>query len=59
MARVGNPDALEHVRAIAFAPIIHARPDTVGRFSDVPVFTWYEVEPTTAGERYRYRYSLP
>ena len=41
-------------RAITRAPFIYARPDTVGRFTDVPVFMWYEVEPTGRGERYRY-----
>jgi hypothetical protein len=41
-------------RAIALAPFIYARPDTVGRFSDVPALMWYEVERTAAGERYRY-----
>ena len=30
------------------------RPNTVGRFSDVPVFAWYEREPTARGVRYRY-----
>ena len=41
-------------RAIALAPFLYARPDTVGRFSDVPALMWYEVERTPAGERYRY-----
>jgi hypothetical protein len=41
-------------RAIAFAPILYARPNTVGRFTDVPVFMWYEIEPTARGTRYRY-----
>jgi hypothetical protein len=39
---------------IALAPIVYARPNTVGRFTDVPVLMWYEVEPTTRGTRYRY-----
>ncbi len=38
----------------SLAPIIHARPNTAGRFTDVPVFMWYEVEPTARGTRYRY-----
>ena len=29
-------------RAIAFAPILYARPDTIGRFSDVPLLIYYE-----------------
>ena len=64
---LGNGRAL--VRAIAFdhigesspshlplalAPIVYARPNTVGRFTDVPVFMWYETEPTPHGTRYRY-----
>ena len=40
--------------ACALAPFVYARPDTVGRFTDVPVFMWYEVEPTARGTRYRY-----
>jgi hypothetical protein len=40
--------------AISLAPIIYARPDTVGRFTDVPVFMWYEIELTGRGTRYRY-----
>jgi hypothetical protein len=40
--------------AISLAPIIYARPDTVGRFTDVPVFMWCEIEPTARGRRYRY-----
>lgn len=40
--------------AISLAPIIYARPDTVGLYTDVPVFMWYEIEPTARGTRYRY-----
>jgi hypothetical protein len=40
--------------AISFAPILYARPDTVGKYTDAPVFMWYEVEPTSRGTRYRY-----
>jgi hypothetical protein len=40
--------------ALSFAPIIYARPDTVGKYTDLPVFMWYEVEPTPRGTRYRY-----
>ena len=31
------PDAAEHL-ALALAPFVYARPNTVGRFTDVPVF---------------------
>jgi hypothetical protein len=40
--------------AISLAPIIYARPDTVGKYTDVPVFMWYEIEPTARGARFRY-----
>ncbi len=39
---------------LALAPFVHARPDTVGHFTDVPLLMWYEVEPTLRGRRYRY-----
>ena len=39
---------------VSLAPIIYARPDTVGRFTDVPVAMWYESEPSSKGTRYRY-----
>jgi hypothetical protein len=41
-------------RARSLAPILYARPDTIGRFTDVPVFMWYEIEPAGLGTRYRY-----
>mgnify|MGYP000523302638 CR=1 FL=1 len=40
--------------AIALAPVLHARPNTLGRFSDVPLLLWYEKEKTTRGSRIRY-----
>ena len=40
--------------AISLAPIIYARPDTVGKYTDIPVFMWYEIEPSARGTRYRY-----
>ena len=39
---------------LALAPFVYARPNTVGRFTDVPVFMWYEREPTERGALYRY-----
>ena len=39
---------------VALAPFLYARADTVGRFTDVPLFMWYEVEPTNRGRRFRY-----
>lgn len=43
----------EHL-AQAMAPFIYARPDTVGRFTDVPVFMWYEIVPVAQGRQFRY-----
>jgi hypothetical protein len=36
------------------APILYARPNTVGRFTDLPLLMWYEVVPTVRGRQYRY-----
>jgi hypothetical protein len=41
-------------QVLAHAPFVYERVNTAGRFSDVPVFTWYQIEPTTRGARYRY-----
>ena len=40
--------------ALAHAPILHARPNTIGRFTDVPLLMWYETAPTAHGRSYRY-----
>lgn len=40
--------------AQAMAPFIYARPNTVGRFTDVPVFMWYEIVPAPQGRQFRY-----
>jgi hypothetical protein len=40
--------------ALSRAPMLYARPNTINRFTDVPVFMWYEREPTARGTRYRY-----
>ena len=47
--------APEH-EALAHAPILHQRANAVGRFTDVPLLMYYEVEP--AGARTRIRYSV-
>lgn len=41
-------------QALSMAPIIYARANTIGRFSDVPLLAWYEVfrEPTATTIRY-------
>ena len=43
----------EHV-ALSMTPIVYARPNTVGKFTDIPLLMWYEVEPTSRGQQYRY-----
>ena len=40
--------------ALSMAPILYARPNTVGKFTDVPLMMWYEIEPTPRGRQYRY-----
>jgi hypothetical protein len=39
---------------LSLAPFVYQRANTLGRFTDTPVFMWYEVEPTARGNRYRY-----
>lgn len=50
---VTTPNDDEFV-AQSMAPILHARPNTVGRFTDLPILMWYEVAPTPRGRKYRY-----
>lgn len=40
--------------AQSMAPILYARPNTVGKFTDVPVFMWYEIVPVPEGRQFRY-----
>ena len=40
--------------AVALAPVLYARPNTIGRFTDVPLLMWYEKETTVRGFRFRY-----
>ena len=44
-----NGDAAE-----AMAPIVYARPNTVGTFTDLPLLMWYEIVPTKRGRQFRY-----
>jgi hypothetical protein len=46
-------DARDHA-ILAHAPILHARPDALDRFSDVPLLLWCEREIVPAGSRLRY-----
>ena len=43
-------------QALSFAPLIYARPNTIGRFSDIPLLMWYETERT--GNLTTIRYSV-
>jgi hypothetical protein len=38
----------------AFAPILYARPNTVGRFTDLPILMWDEIVRTPRGHQIRY-----
>ena len=40
--------------AYAHAPILYARPDTVGKFSDVPLLMWYEIIKDGTAQIIRY-----
>jgi hypothetical protein len=40
--------------AQALAPVLHARPNTIGKFTDVPLLMWYEIVPTPRGRQFRY-----
>lgn len=41
-------------QAIARAPIIYARPDTIGKFSDIPLLAYYEFDRAVASDRLTY-----
>jgi hypothetical protein len=40
--------------AQSMAPILYARANTVGKFTDLPILMWYEVAPTPRGRQFRY-----
>ena len=48
------PSPIPPIWPLSLAPFVYARPDTVGRFTDVPLLMWYETELTARGTRYRY-----
>jgi hypothetical protein len=50
---LGDRDQVERL-AQEMSPILYARPNTVGRFTDLPLVMWYEVVPTARGRQYRY-----
>jgi hypothetical protein len=41
-------------QAIARAPIIYARPDTIGKFSDIPLLAYYEFDRAVASDQLTY-----
>jgi hypothetical protein len=49
--RAIDPESAEHAW-FAEAPIVHARPETVERFSDLPLAAYAEVLPARRGYRY-------
>ena len=49
-----NPGKSNDYTALSMAPILYARENTVGRFTDLPLVMWYEVVPTARGRQYRY-----
>jgi len=48
------PAANDEAVAQSMAPILYARPNTVGRFTDLPILMWYEAAPTSRGRQFRY-----
>jgi len=49
-----NPGQSGDYTALSMAPIVYARPNTVGRFTDLPLIMWYEIVPTPRGRQFRY-----
>ena len=49
-----TPEDAADFRALAFAPVLHPRPNELGRFTDVPLVMWYETDRTPRGTRIRY-----
>ncbi len=47
-AQVVGPDSPEFA-ALSHSPIIHARPDSLERFSDLPMVVWSSTEPSPRG----------
>ncbi|MBI1874199.1 MAG: hypothetical protein HYZ58_08915 [Acidobacteria bacterium] len=51
--RITQPLA-DQALAVSHAPMLFARPNTIRRFTDVPVIMWYETERLPQGTRVRY-----
>jgi hypothetical protein len=41
-------------QALSLAPLLYARPNTIGRFSDIPLLMWYETERDGTLTKIRY-----
>jgi hypothetical protein len=48
------PEDAPEYRALSLAPVLHPRPNAVGRYTDVPLVMWYETDQTPRGTRLRY-----
>src|SRR5438105_10272622 len=48
------PGSSDDFLARSMAPILYARPNTVGKFTDLPILMWYEELPTGRGRQIRY-----
>ena len=48
------PQGSDDHLAQAMAPFVYARANTVGRFTDIPLFMWYEIVPVPQGRQFRY-----
>jgi hypothetical protein len=49
-----SPEQSSDYTALSMAPIVYARPNTVGKFTDLPLLMWYESVPTPRGRQLRY-----
>ena len=50
----GDHPRRRRLRRAVDGAVIYARPDTVGKFTDLPVFMWYEIVPVPQGRQFRY-----
>jgi hypothetical protein len=51
---VGAIGDRDQALAQSMAPILFARANTIGKFTDLPILMWYEVMPTARGRQFRY-----
>jgi hypothetical protein len=53
VALIGASQGTDYT-ALSMAPIVYARPNTVGKFTDLPLVMWYEIVRTPRGRQFRY-----